>query len=247
MVATLLRPVGIDVSSAWRGKPPSPSCSPCSARSWRCWHSPLASLTSIFGLNSSSASSRCSFFTRRRSFGGGCGLFHVILRRKAMTQYQGNVQSYVLEIQSPNSPYNQKGVISLHGAFGMAILYFVRRMGNSERTKNALGVTFTISIIGWIPGRISPTCSATRSRCNSSTTILTTRLKSEAFALPFLVGQSVSPTGSSKPIFFHDKIAKIYNQPCTALCRPIRDRDRSRPPRRLASKFILNGSPAPPR
>ena len=42
-----------------------------------------------------------------------------------MTQYQGNVQSYVLEIQSPNSPYDQKGVISLHGAFGLAILYFV--------------------------------------------------------------------------------------------------------------------------
>ena len=29
-----------------------------------------------------------------------------------MTQYQGNVQSYVLEIQSPNSPYDQKAVIS---------------------------------------------------------------------------------------------------------------------------------------
>ena len=41
-----------------------------------------------------------------------------------MTQYQGNVQSYVLEIQSPNSPYDQKGVISLHGAFGLAILLF---------------------------------------------------------------------------------------------------------------------------
>ena len=26
-----------------------------------------------------------------------------------MTQYQGNVRSYVLEIQSPNSPYDQKG------------------------------------------------------------------------------------------------------------------------------------------
>jgi hypothetical protein len=242
MVATLLRPVGIDVSSDWRGKPPSPWCSPCSARSWRCWHSPLASLISIFGLTSSLASSRCSFFTRRRSFGGGCGLFHVILRRKAMTQYQGNVQSYVLEIQSPNSPYNQKGVISLHGAFGMAILYFVPQDGQLGKNQKRAGRD-----IYEIPGRISPTCSATRSRCNSSTTILTTRLKSEAFALPFLVGQSVSPTGSSKPISFHDKIAKIYNQPCTALCRPIRDRDRSRPPRRLASKFILNGSPAPPR
>jgi hypothetical protein len=127
------------------------------------------------------------------------------------------VQSYVLEIQSPNSPYNQKGVISLHGLSDWRFSISCRRMGNSERTKNALGRTSSIFIIGWIPGRISPTCSATRSRCNSSTTILTTRLKSEAFALPFLVGQSVSPTGSSKPISFHDKIAKIYNQhalPC---------------------------------
>ena len=37
-----------------------------------------------------------------------------------MTQYQGNVQSYVLEIQSPNSPYDQKAVISLHGAVLMS-------------------------------------------------------------------------------------------------------------------------------
>ena len=50
-----------------------------------------------------------------------------------MTQYQGNVQSYVLEIQSPNSPYDQKGVISLHG---LAILYFVPqdgRLGKNEK------------------------------------------------------------------------------------------------------------------
>ena len=128
-----------------------------------------------------------------------------------MTQYQGNVQSYVLEIQSPNSPYNQKAVISLHGAFGLAILYFVPQDGQLGKK------TSSISIIGWIPGCISPICSATRSRCNSSTTILTTRLKSEAFALPFLVGQSVSPTGSSKPTSFPDKSKKIYNQPCAAL------------------------------
>jgi hypothetical protein len=53
-----------------------------------------------------------------------------------MTQYQGNVQSYVLEIQSPNSPYNQKGVISLHGTFGLAILYFVpqdRELGKNQK------------------------------------------------------------------------------------------------------------------
>ena len=125
-----------------------------------------------------------------------------------MTQYQGNVQSYVLEIQSANSPYDQKAVISLHGLSDWRFSISCRRMGNSERTKNALGTTPSISIIGWIPGRISPICSATRSRCNSSTTILTTRLKSEAFALPFLVGQSVSPTSSSKPTSFPDKIRR---------------------------------------
>jgi hypothetical protein len=55
-----------------------------------------------------------------------------------MTQYQGNVQSYVLEIQSPNSPYNQKRVISLHGAFGLAILYFVPQDGQlGENQKRA--------------------------------------------------------------------------------------------------------------
>ena len=53
-----------------------------------------------------------------------------------MTQYQGNVQSYVLEIQSPNSPYDQKAVISLHGAFGLAILYFVphdEQLGQNQK------------------------------------------------------------------------------------------------------------------
>ena len=85
-----------------------------------------------------------------------------------MTQYQGNVQSYVLEIQSSNSPYDQKGVISLHGALDWRFSISCRRMGISERTKNALITTSSISIIGSIPGRILPTCSATRSRCNSS-------------------------------------------------------------------------------
>ena len=46
-----------------------------------------------------------------------------------MTQYQGNVQSYVLDIQSPNNPYNHRSVISLHGAFGLAMLYFVPQDG----------------------------------------------------------------------------------------------------------------------
>jgi len=34
-----------------------------------------------------------------------------------MTQYEGNVQSYVLEIQSPNNPYTYKSAIRLHGGF----------------------------------------------------------------------------------------------------------------------------------
>jgi hypothetical protein len=56
-----------------------------------------------------------------------------------MTQYQGNVQSYVLEIQSPNSPYNQKRVISLHGAFGLAILYFVPQDGQLGKNEKRAG------------------------------------------------------------------------------------------------------------
>ena len=71
-----------------------------------------------------------------------------------MTQYQGNVQSYVLEIQSPNSPYDQKAVISLHGLSDWRFSISCRRMGNSERTRNALSAASSISIIGWIPGRI---------------------------------------------------------------------------------------------
>ena len=72
-----------------------------------------------------------------------------------MTQYQGNVQSYGLEIQSPNSPYDQKAVISLHGAFGLAILYFVPQDGQlGKEPKTRLGRRSSISIIGWILGRI---------------------------------------------------------------------------------------------
>ena len=56
-----------------------------------------------------------------------------------MTQYQGNVQSYVLEIQSPNSPYDQKAVISLHGAFGLAILYFVPHDGQLGQNQKRAG------------------------------------------------------------------------------------------------------------
>ena len=57
-----------------------------------------------------------------------------------MTQYQGNVQSYVLEIQSPNSPYDQKAVISLHGAFGLAIfLDFVPQDGQLGKNQKRAG------------------------------------------------------------------------------------------------------------
>ena len=56
-----------------------------------------------------------------------------------MTQYQGNVQSYVLDIQSPNSFYNHKSVISLHGAFGLAILYFVPHDGQLGQNQKRAG------------------------------------------------------------------------------------------------------------
>jgi hypothetical protein len=49
------------------------------------------------------------------------------------------VQSYVLEIQSPNSPYDQKAVISLHGAFGLAILYFVPQDGQLGKNEKRAG------------------------------------------------------------------------------------------------------------
>jgi hypothetical protein len=124
-----------------------------------------------------------------------------------MTQYQGNVQSYVLEIQSPNSPYDQKAVISLHGAFGLAILYFVPQDGQLGKNQKRAGQEI-FDIYYWM----------------DSWPHLTDLLRNEKpvqFALPFLVGQSVSPTGSSKPTSFLDKSKKIYNQPCAALCRPI--------------------------
>ena len=55
-----------------------------------------------------------------------------------MTEYQGKVHSYVLDIQSPNNPYNHKSVITLHGAFGLAILYFVPQDGQlGENQKRA--------------------------------------------------------------------------------------------------------------
>jgi hypothetical protein len=56
-----------------------------------------------------------------------------------MTQYQGNVQSYVLEIQSPNNPYTYKSAISLHEAFGLAILYFVAQDGQLEKNQKRAG------------------------------------------------------------------------------------------------------------
>ena len=55
-----------------------------------------------------------------------------------MTEYQGNVHSYVLDIQSPNNPYNHKSAITLHGAFGLAILYLVPQDGQlGENQKRA--------------------------------------------------------------------------------------------------------------
>jgi len=56
-----------------------------------------------------------------------------------MTQYQGNVQSYVLEIQSPNNSYTYNNVISLHGAFGLAILYFVPQDGQLGKNQKRAG------------------------------------------------------------------------------------------------------------
>ena len=56
-----------------------------------------------------------------------------------MTQYQGNVQSYVLDIQSPNNSYNHKSVISLNGAFGLAILYFVPPDGQLGQNQKRAG------------------------------------------------------------------------------------------------------------
>jgi hypothetical protein len=56
-----------------------------------------------------------------------------------MTQYQGDVQSYALEIQSPNNPYTYKSAISLHGPFGLAILYFVPQDGQLGKNQKRAG------------------------------------------------------------------------------------------------------------
>ena len=126
-----------------------------------------------------------------------------------MTQYQGNVQSYVLDIQSPNNPYNHRSVISLHGAFGLAMLYFVPQDGQLGVSQKRAGQDI-FDIYCWMDSW--PTCCATRSRRTSCTTILTTRLKSEAFPPPFLVDHLASPTGSSKPTTFCSKSSKkIHN------------------------------------
>ena len=71
-----------------------------------------------------------------------------------MTQYQGNVQSYVLEIQSPNSPYDQKAVISLHGAFGLAILYFVPQDGQLGKNQKRAGQEI-FDIYYWMDGLLA--------------------------------------------------------------------------------------------
>lgn len=80
-----------------------------------------------------------------------------------MTQYQGKVQSYVLDIQSPNSSYNHKSVISLHGAFGLAILYFVPQDGPLRQNQKRAGQDI-FDIYYWMDSWPHLTC-ATRSRC----------------------------------------------------------------------------------
>jgi hypothetical protein len=138
-----------------------------------------------------------------------------------MTQYQGNVQSYVLEIQSPNSPYDQKAVISLHGAFGLAILYFVPQDGQLGKNQKRAGQEI-FDIYYWMDSwphltdllRNEKPVQFEFDDSNNTAQIRSVRAT-------FLVGQSVSPTDSSKPTSFLDKSKKIYNQPCAALCRPI--------------------------
>jgi hypothetical protein len=49
------------------------------------------------------------------------------------------VHSYVLDIQPPNNPYNHKSVITLHGAFGWAILYFVPQDAQLGENQNRAG------------------------------------------------------------------------------------------------------------
>ena len=39
-----------------------------------------------------------------------------------MTEYQGNVHSYVLDIQSPNNPYNHKSVITRVGEISAEVV-----------------------------------------------------------------------------------------------------------------------------
>ena len=120
-------------------------------------------------------------------------------------------------------------------------------MGNSERTKNALGRKSSIFIIGSIPGRISQTCCATRSRCISSTTILTTRLKSEASPPLFLVGHCASLTVSSKRISFHEKIAKQYLTRHALSCEVrLKFVINPKTAKALSSIFIFKCSPARP-
>jgi len=163
-----------------------------------------------------------------------------------MTQYQGNVHSYVLDIQSPNNPYNHKSVITLHGTFGLALLYFVPQNGQLGENQKRAGQEI-FDIYYWMDTcHISPTCCATRSRCISCTTILTTQLKSEAFPPPFPVGHCALPTVSSKPIFFHEKIAKTYLTRQALPCCLTRVRDQSQDrPRRSASTCLWVFSSAP--
>jgi hypothetical protein len=125
-----------------------------------------------------------------------------------MTQYQGNVQSYVLEIQSPNSPYDQKAVISLHGAFGLAILYFVPQDGQLGKNQKRAGQEI-FDIYYWMdswPHLTDLLRNEKPVQFEYDDSNNTAQIRS--VALPFLVGQSVSPTSSSKPTSFPDKIRR---------------------------------------
>ena len=140
-----------------------------------------------------------------------------------MTKYQGNVQSYVLEIQSPNSPYDQKGVISLHGAFGLAILYFVPQDGqlgkNQKRAEHDI-----FDIYYWMDSwphftdllRNEKPVQFQYDDSNDTAQIRSVRAtvpggSSKRFADRFIKAHLLS----------QQNLKKIYNQPCAALCRPI--------------------------
>jgi hypothetical protein len=125
-----------------------------------------------------------------------------------MTQYQGNVQSYVLEIQSPNNPYTYKNAISLHGAFGLAILYFVPQDGQVEKNQKRAGQDI-FDIYYWMDSwphftdllRNEKPVHFQYDDSNNTAQISSVRATVRG-------GSSALPTGSSKPTSFPDKNLK---------------------------------------